>query len=315
MAAALSQCFLLAMALFPNADAVFPAIAAIICLVWVNALLTIAIAVLFTISYLFVVGIVSDWWSESMYDMWAQVSGWFFAVSLAWVVGGIFRYLRYKRAAVQKEFEISLLHQRRELAKELHDTVSRSNTLIVLTIEKLLGEQVPTDLRRELTRILEEGRRVSNSLQAMMLDLSDSAGGMIGVAPTVTVAATLGELQDLLRIHGFLPRVLVELSDKDIPTATIMWCNRCLREAVCNIVRHGEPPDCRILISAESGNCIEVMCANVISKSAQRDNDNGFGIPYLRASLRNFGGTLVCGPSLDGHEWVFLATVPNVGVG
>lgn len=189
---------------------------------------------------------------------------------------------RREKRQVRWERRLDLSVQREHLARDVHDLLGHSLTVINLKAElaaKQLDED-PEAARHELTEISRLSRTALAEVRSTVtrLRVPDFAGEVQAARRALQTAGTVADLPE--------PEQAQRLAGGN--AALYSWV---LRESVTNVVRHAEAGRCRVLLSSEK---LQV-------------DDDGAGIPEgrawgnglsgLAARVREAGGTLRVGPS------------------
>lgn len=226
---------------------------------------------------------------------------------LAAAVAVIFRY----RADVRdRRVSEARLGERRQLARELHDTVAHHVSAIAIQAQagRALGEKDPVAAIAVLQTIEEAASRSLDDMRRMVGVLRDPDSGA-EMAPQ----AGLAELNDLAASRPGRPPVEVELTGPldDLSPTVEGSMFRLAQEAITNAQRHAKHAT-RITVA---------VCGDEHSVHLDVSDDGdpppasrtpGFGLVGMTERALLLGGSLEAGPN-DGRGWHVRATVPKSG--
>lgn len=216
--------------------------------------------------------------------------------------------VRYGTSSRVREIEQVRLHQRNELARELHDTVGHRVSAIAVQAQagRALSTADPQRALATLVTIEEEASRTLQEMRALVGVLRD--GSDAELAPR----RGLVDIERLARPGGDVPGVRVRVSrdvgavDPAVSTALYLIA----AEAVTNATRHASgATQVTVDVTAAPGQVrLRVRDDGVSGKAATESG--GFGLRGMgeRASL--LGGTLQAGPDPDGG-WTVDAALPR----
>jgi two-component system, NarL family, sensor histidine kinase DesK len=214
---------------------------------------------------------------------------------------------RTNRALVAARHELARLavaDERSRIARDLHDTLGHSLSVIALKSE-LAGRLVDDDPSRAKAEMADVERVARESLSAVR----ETIGGF----RQPTLAAELAGARTALAAAGIDGRV--EPAPEGIPTAVDAVLGWAVREGVTNIVRHGRAGSAEIRVELNGGT------AGVDISNDRRAQDEtgtgsgatprgaGTGLSGLRERVAAFGGGVEAGPS-DGGGFRLRVWVP-----
>ncbi|WP_220183359.1 sensor histidine kinase [Sphaerisporangium album] len=225
----------------------------------------------------------------------------------SWTIG---RAVRERRTYVARTAEDAarraVTDERLRIARELHDVVAHSMTLI--TVKAGIADHVADQHPQEARAALREIESVSRGALTEMRH-------MLGVLRAETVAepdrddlhpapglARLPELAEGAAVAG----VRVELDVRDVeglPEGLELSAYRIVQEALTNVVRHAAPARCRVVVRGSRGAVrIEVTDdgpgARVLPAAAE--SAPGHGLAGMRERVAMYGGEFAAGPRPEG---------------
>ncbi|MGW8482770.1 sensor histidine kinase [Microbacterium sp. NPDC055903] len=256
--------------------------------------------------------------SGSLLDVQTAVNGIAGAVVLALIgtliganVGGRKRYLeaiidRSRQLLVERDQQatIAAAAERSRIAREMHDIVSHSLTVIVALSEGAAATADPSRAKDASSAAAATARGALTEMRAMLgvLREGDTAAPLTPVepvSPQVTVAAA--------QRAGF-PVVLTTRGDGEAAPAVEFAIGRIVQEGVTNAMRHAPGAtgiDVRIDRSEER---IIVTIDNDGASATGRGD--GFGLRGLAERAAHVGGSVTSGPAGHGR-WSLRAELPH----
>ncbi|MEU4065652.1 sensor histidine kinase [Streptomyces wedmorensis] len=242
-----------------------------------------------------------------------RVSGWVMAML---VFGASIRLYRQLVASVveraEREGERKAAEERLRIARDLHDLLAHSITLIGVQASVAAHVLVadPDRLDREaLVRALEGISETCRDARAEVRTTLD----VLRAAPEGPLP-DLAALPDLVRPSG--ADLTVRTGGAKVPAAVGAAAYRIVQESLTNAVRHGGP-DARVRVDvglAEEVLTVRVTNSGIIGGhvaggGADGPRGSGYGIVGMRERARSVGGTLSAGPR-DGGGFEVTAALP-----
>ncbi|MCM9078050.1 histidine kinase [Streptomyces spororaveus] len=237
-----------------------------------------------------------------------RVSGWVIAM-LAFGAG--IRLYRQLVAGVveraERDAERKVAEERLRIARDLHDLLAHSITLIGVQTSVAAHVLVadPDRLDREalvkaLDGIAETCREARSEVRTTLDVLRATPEGPL---------PDLASLPDLVRSSG--AELMVRTGAAKVPAAVGAAAYRIVQESLTNAVRHGSPgADVRVDVGLEK-EMLRVRVTNGGSASGGTAG-SGYGILGMRERARSVGGTLSAGPR-DGGGFEVTAALPLAG--
>ncbi|MFJ8662686.1 sensor histidine kinase [Streptomyces sp. NPDC093795] len=234
-----------------------------------------------------------------------RVSGWVIAML---VFGASIRLHRQLVAGVveraEREAERKVTEERLRIARDLHDLLAHSITLIgvqtSVAAHILVADPDRLDretLARSLDQIAETCREARGEVRTTLDVLRAAPEGPL---------PDLASLPDLVRSSG--ADLAVWTGEARVPAAVGAAAYRIVQESLTNAVRHGGPDvDVRVDVGVvEEALTVRVTNGGVASLGT---SDRGYGILGMRERARSVGGTLSAGPR-DGGGFEVTAVLP-----
>ncbi|WP_430788315.1 sensor histidine kinase [Actinoplanes sp. G11-F43] len=241
--------------------------------------------------------------------------------AMVWAAGLSTRFLRLRRATAEdrrltvereraQSARLAVAEERAAIARELHDIVAHSLSVMVLQAN---GGEYALDRDPERTRqalriisatggdALEEIRQLVRMLRGATddgLETGSSTPG--GVAAAVERARASGLAVDL-RQEGTAPRM---------PDGVALALFRIVQESLTNTLKHGGPGSTAIVRVRYSAGAVDVEVSD--DGAGRAPVSGGHGLVGMRERALLYGGTFDAGPLLGGG-WRVRARIPLSG--
>jgi signal transduction histidine kinase len=221
-------------------------------------------------------------------------------------LGGAVRY----RAMAREQFvEQAKLHEREQLARELHDTIAHHVSAIAvqaqagLVLARSASPGVATDALEVIDR---EAAATLAEMRAMVGALRDR-----GTEPSVAPGRRLADIERLAAPGAESLRVDVELSGNltDLPPPMEAALYRVAQESVTNAARHARLATCVEVTVTGSSTDVGVSVSDDGARTAGPDRP-GYGLVGMTERVTLLGGTLEAGPLPD-RGWRVRAVLPR----
>jgi two-component system sensor histidine kinase DesK len=207
------------------------------------------------------------------------------------IVSLIRRNIDLARAHEQLK-EMAIEQERARFARDLHDLLGHS--LTVITIKSELARRVmDSDPHRAAAEVADIERLSREALA----DVRATVAGYRGVTLAAEISSARSAL-DAAGVHADLPTAVDE-----VPGERRELFGWVVREGVTNVVRHSDASRVRVSVSART---VEIVDDGTVATSAV----DGSGLTGLRERLAEVGGRLDAGPA-DGGGFRLYAEVPG----
>ena len=180
-------------------------------------------------------------------------------------------------AAQDEVRALSRIAERERIARDLHDLIGRTLTLIAVKAD-LAAKLVGSDDEAART----EARAIGTVAREGLKEVREALSGMQGLVLTREVAAS----RAMLSVAGI--SCTVEGDAAIVGPAQGAVLAMALREAVTNVVRHAEANECRIVIESDGSN----LRVEVVDDGRGGSLREGGGLAGMRARLTAAGGAL-----------------------
>ncbi|WP_020668163.1 sensor histidine kinase [Amycolatopsis nigrescens] len=234
--------------------------------------------------------------------------------AIGWGAGFIMRVRRAETArSAQRLAEQALTDERLRIARELHDIVAHSMSLIAVkaAVGNHVAVQRPEEARDALRVIEDTSRGALTDLRRMLGVLrsgmdGDEESAELDPAPG---PAGLPALAELAEIGG----VRVELTVRGLSSLSEgvgLAVYRIVQESLTNVVKHAAPATCRVSVEAgQEAVRIEVTDSGSGGTGGTGTQPPGHGLIGMRERVLTYGGEFTAGPLPTGGFRV-LATLP-----
>ncbi|QWF79345.1 sensor histidine kinase [Amycolatopsis sp. CA-230715] len=227
---------------------------------------------------------------------------------LGWVSGFAVRVRRQERArTTERDHERALADERLRLARELHDVVAHSMSLIAVkaAVANHVAAQNPEEAVDALRIIESTSRDGLADLRRMLgvLRADDSAELAPAPGPSALAAlakrAEIGGVQVDLDVRGVA----------DLPEAIGLSVYRIVQESLTNVVKHAAPARCTVLVDGD-GDTVRIEVTDDGTGARTPVEGGGHGLVGMRERALLYGGDLTAGPRPGGGFRV-AATLPT----
>lgn len=228
-----------------------------------------------------------------------------------WVIGALYR--RHREAVehteqLEREVLEMRAHERHQLARELHDVVSRELVAVQPHVHLLRKAADGAERERQLAAIQEAARRAQDGLDSLVLVLEteDVIAGSALASTTVPVRESLARCVERLEDLGHRVTTTVTV---DVPPHLDATVDHILGEATANIVAHGGGPSACALTVHRNGDTLLIDVTNELNAvGPTRAASLGTGIAGLTERATALGGRLVS--QAEGNLWHLHAELP-----
>lgn len=210
------------------------------------------------------------------------------------------RAIRLEREAEQQA-QIAAAAERARIAREMHDVVAHSLSVIVVQADGALfaAHKRPEVAVETLGTISETGRE---SLAEMRRLIGLLRGGEYdsGALSPMPSGVDLPALIEQVTASGLDVSLEVTEGLERLDSGTGLTAYRMVQEALTNTLKHAGPDvSARVLVSVEAG-CVRVLVEDDGRGVAVADDGRGHGIAGMRERIAVHDGTIVAGPRPGG---------------
>jgi signal transduction histidine kinase len=237
------------------------------------------------------------------------------ALAVGATVGNRRRYLaalisRARQLAKERDQQAQLaaVAERARIARDMHDVVSHSLTVMVALAEGAAAA-AETDAARAATvmrQVAETGREALTGMRQMLGVLGGSEPAL---APQPTVA-DVPRLVERFRALG-LPVMLTERGEVPPEPALQLTVYRIVQEALTNALRYSHGPTAvAVRIDAAAHPIAVVIEDDGLPGMSTTSVGAGQGLAGLAERVSALGGSLTAGPHENGAGWRVSAVLP-----
>ncbi|WP_282792239.1 sensor histidine kinase [Streptomyces sp. CC224B] len=234
-------------------------------------------------------------------------------IGAAWAAGRVVRERRCRAARRDRRLaEEALAEERLRIARELHDIVSHSLSVIVVkaAVANHVAEARPQETRDAIQAIEQTGREALTEMRRALGVLRGDTAGRRTREPGSAETAPPPGLDDLPALIQRAERagVRTELRTRlavGLPAGTALAVYRIVQEALTNVVKHaGDGTRCQVTITVDSRGEVRIEVADDgAGNPAATDRvelRGGHGLVGMRERVLLYGGTLAAGPRPGG---------------
>jgi len=242
---------------------------------------------------------------------------------LAWAVGAYAQTrLRYVAALAERAHQLEREREQRDviaaqaertgIARELHDIVAHSVTVMLLGVRGARDalRSDPDQAEEALRRVEKSGEESIEELRRMLSVLRGPAGGddtQFAPAPTL---AQVPELVERHREAGMPVTLTIAGETRSAGAGVELTGYRVIQEGLTNVARHAGRPDRVEVAVTYCEECLEVAVTNRGRPGAATGVGTGTGLRGLRERVTAAGGELTAEPLPD-HGFLLFARLPR----
>ncbi|HTX26597.1 MAG TPA: sensor histidine kinase [Streptosporangiaceae bacterium] len=221
---------------------------------------------------------------------------------------------RARRLAFERDQQatIAAAAERTRIARELHDIVSHSLSVVITLADAaaLVSRTEPGRGTEAMSEVSEVGRQALSDMRAMLGVLRTDEPSARHPQPPQPGVAQLGELVERIRATGLAIDLAVEGSPFPLGAAAELSAYRIVQEALTNTLRHAAATHATVTISYDEPQ-VSVQVTDDGRRAAAENPQaaaEGHGIDGMRERAALHGGSLRAGPAADGG-WLVEATL------
>jgi signal transduction histidine kinase len=242
-------------------------------------------------------------------------AGFLLMLVTAWVLGEFIRARRAYLAEVEQRAALAdserqalaraaAADERTRIARELHDVLAHSVSVIVVNAEgaKLIRHTDPEAVDRTLDVISRTGRAALGELRRLL--------EVLHAEPVRRPQPSLDDLEQLVsRAGAGRPAIALRVlgTGDELPASAGLQTYRIVQEALTNLLKHA-PSDAAAQVTVDFGTparrrLVEIEVTNTGGSAAARPAvlpSSRLGLAGMRERVAMFDGTLDAGPTPDG---------------
>ncbi|MEU6778722.1 sensor histidine kinase [Nonomuraea angiospora] len=236
-------------------------------------------------------------------------------LTAGWAIGMVVRWKRDTTARLVRHLaEAAVADERRRIARELHDVIGHSMSVIAVkaTVANHVADARPHEVRAALDVIERTSRSTLTEIHRV-LGLLRADGDPHQPHLPVPGMADLPELAAHARSAG----VEVDLTVREeavLPPAVAMSVYRIVQQALTNVITHAAPTRCAVTVEIDGREAmIEVIDDGPRHGRPPRAGHGGHGLIGMRERAKMYGGTFSAGRRPEGgfHVTARLPYDPN----
>ena len=213
-----------------------------------------------------------------------------------WTLGKTAALAASARIATRQQQRASLLSQRIDLAREVHERV----------MQRLFGVSLVLGAAHELTR--EERRRAGEEIQAAVGDLRSAMARPIEPPPHGTGAKLRDELERLRRHYDGAPVEVSWERDREVPEDLERLAQSVLAEALRNAHKHARASRVHVKVAGDEGLFVLEVRNDGVGRAAP-GRGAGMGLRLAALDALQRGGVVEFGP-IESSQWRVRLVVP-----
>ncbi|WP_329084065.1 MULTISPECIES: sensor histidine kinase [unclassified Streptosporangium] len=230
-------------------------------------------------------------------------------LGLAWIIGVAVREQRAHAArAVVQSAQTAATAERLRMARELHDVVAHSMSLISMRagIANHVADTHPAEAREALTLIEDTSRSAQADLRRLLGLLRDDPADReacygLAALPGLVVGAATAEVEVDLYVEPGLT----------VTDGLAFVVYRVVQESLTNVIRHAGPTRCRVAVSTYDRRELVVEVIDD-GRGEAPGWGGGHGLAGMRERVTMYGGTFSAG-SEPGGGFAVRARLPLEG--
>ncbi|MFN2562892.1 MAG: sensor histidine kinase [Jatrophihabitans sp.] len=214
------------------------------------------------------------------------------------------RFLEHDR---DQQARAAVADERARIARELHDVVAHSVSLMVVqagSTRHTLPPGAPGDVAEALGVIESSGRQALVELRRLLGILRTEQSPELGPAPGMAEVETL---VDQVRLAGLAVRLTVEGERRPLPAGLDLSAYRIVQEALTNSIKHGHPSATDLTVRYRP-QALELEVTDDGGPTGPPPDGTGHGLVGMRERVLLYGGTLEAG--FCGSGFRVLASLP-----
>lgn len=228
-------------------------------------------------------------------------------------VGSRARYVKAlidhsQRLVVERDQQAQLAAstERERIARELHDIVAHSLTVMVALAEGVAASNDAERTRPGVDAIAATGREALKDMRATLGILRDADAAPLAPLARDTTTETVASA----RAAGFDTRLVVSGDPADLDSRTQLAVSRIVQESVTNVLRHASAATRIDVAIQHDPDGVSVTVTDDGLPTSASEHTAGFGLRGLRERVGLAGGSITAGPRRP-HGWSVAARIPR----
>jgi signal transduction histidine kinase len=210
------------------------------------------------------------------------------------------------KAEQEQRSLLAVADERSRIARELHDVVAHSISVMVVQAEgaKRMMDRDPKRAKSALEQIEGTGRAALVEMRRLLGVLRKEREAVVRTPQPGT--QTLDMLVDRAQEAGLDVRVAIEGHKKTLPAGVDVSVFRIIQEALTNSLKHAGPTRADVLLKYDDDAVeVEIIDAGLVNghqpPTADPENPQ-HGLLGMKERVSLYGGEIVTGPCEDGRD-------------
>jgi signal transduction histidine kinase len=215
-----------------------------------------------------------------------------------WTVGRVVRSRTQRGDRLEAEQLVAVADERARIARELHDVVAHSVSVMVVqagAAEEVLSRH-PERTREALRAVQDTGRQALVEMSRLVGLLRDDHEEL-GLAPQPGIGA-IDALVAQVRDAGLPVELRIEGRPGDVPLGIDLSVYRVIQEALTNALKHAGDARAEVRLHY-AGDTLEVEIVDD-GRGSGNGHVGGHGLAGMRERIAVFGGEFAAGPRPEG---------------
>jgi signal transduction histidine kinase len=216
--------------------------------------------------------------------------------------------LEHEREVLARE---AVLAERARIARELHDVVAHSLSVIAIQADAAEGalDKDPDRAREPLAAVKHTAREALTEMRHLLGLLRDDTGEGLCLEPQPGLGA-LGALVEQVRAAGLAVDLTVTGDAQPLPAGTDLSAYRLVQEALTNTLKHAGATRASVAVRHTEQRVELTVLDDGTADVAAPSDGGGHGLIGMQERVALYGGTLQVGPTPGGGYHV-LASLPR----
>lgn len=216
--------------------------------------------------------------------------------------------MRYRATSRSRDLDQIRLHEREQLARELHDTVAHHVSAIAIQAQvgQTLAGSDPEASIRALQIVEEEASRTLAEMRAMVGLLREGQDAELAPQQGISDIGKLGSVAGLdveVKLSGDLDHL-----GPSVEAALY----RLAQESITNVRRHARNASHVSVLISGFPDSVHISVTDDGEKVAAAGHSSGYGIVGMMERTKLLGGTIETGPGPQ-RGWMVTAELPRQG--
>ncbi len=219
-------------------------------------------------------------------------------MAATWTFGWTIRVRReFVEKAAEEEADHALAEERLRIARELHDIVAHSLTMITVKagIANHVADEQPAEAKEALRVIETTSRATLTEMRHLLGVLRSPETPELSPVPGMSDLPTL---VDRAAMAG-VPVTLETTGTATLPAGVALAVYRIVQESVTNVVKHAAPAECTVRITTTDTTATVEVTDNGRGERVLAGG-GGHGLAGMRERVAVYHGTFTAGPDPRG---------------